>query len=117
MKLGEKRKMFSSFLIHLCAFIESVPGYSFYLDDGKVKKYRQYNSDGTLFDSDGHCENSFHYQGLAQDINLFYDDKYCETTEEHQFLGDFWKSLHPMCTWGGDFKRKDGNHYSFGEGL
>jgi hypothetical protein len=30
-------------------------------------------------------------------------------------LGEYWEGLDIMCTWGGRFKRKDGNHYSYGE--
>ena len=40
--------------------------------------------------------------------------EYLVETEDHRFLGEFWESLDPMCTWGGRFQ--DGNHYSFGEG-
>jgi hypothetical protein len=62
-----------------------------------------------------HKRNSFHYKRLAEDINLFKDDVYLTSTEDHREFGEFWKSLDPMATWGGDFKRKDGNHYSWGE--
>jgi hypothetical protein len=27
-------------------------------------------------------------------------------------LGEYWKSLHPLCRWGGDFKNRDGGHFS-----
>lgn len=61
----------------------------------------------------GHSKNSFHYKRLAIDLNLFKDDKYLQLTEDHAELGAYWKSIGG--TWGGDFKRKDGNHYSWGE--
>ena len=59
--------------------------------------------------------NSFHTMKLAIDINLFKDGKYLTSTEDHRPFGEYWKSLHHDCTWGGDFKRKDGNHYSMFE--
>lgn len=65
---------------------------------------------------DGHCKNSLHYSSLAVDFNLFKDGKYLTSTEDHKPLGDYWKTLDQMCTWGGDFKNRDGNHYSYGEG-
>ena len=62
-----------------------------------------------------HSKKSFHYKQLAIDLNLFRNGRYLKTTAAHKPLGDFWKSLDPKCTWGGDFKRKDGNHYSYSE--
>lgn len=61
----------------------------------------------------GHSKNSFHPKRLAIDLNLFKDGVYLTKTEDHRPLGEYWKSLGG--TWGGDFKRKDGNHYSLGE--
>jgi hypothetical protein len=57
---------------------------------------------------------SNHQVGLAVDLNLFKDGVYLQTTEDHARLGAFWKALHPLARWGGDFRPKpDGNHYSF----
>jgi len=57
--------------------------------------------------------NSLHLVALAIDLNLFRDGVWLQTSEAHKPLGDFWKTLHPKCRWGGDFKsRPDGNHYS-----
>jgi len=60
-----------------------------------------------------HSLNSFHYKRLAVDLNLFIDGIYQTTTEAYDKLGIFWKLIGG--TWGGDFKHKDGNHFSFGE--
>ena len=57
--------------------------------------------------------NSVHTIRLAVDFNLFVDGAYKADTESHRPLGDYWKSLDPDARWGGDFKRQDGNHYSF----
>lgn len=57
--------------------------------------------------------NSLHGKRLAIDLNLFRDGKYLADSESHRELGAYWKTLHPLCRWGGDFKPKpDGNHYS-----
>jgi len=67
-----------------------------------------------------HIQGSYHYMGLAQDINLFLRDPvtgkwtWQTTTEAHREMGEFWESLGG--TWGGRFRRPDGNHYSWGEG-
>lgn len=57
----------------------------------------------------GH-KGSNHKIRLAIDLNLFKDGVFLQATEDHKPLGEFWKSLHPLCRWGGDFN--DGNHYS-----
>jgi hypothetical protein len=69
---------------------------------------------GDAWATTGHIDNSFHYKRLAIDLNLFKDGKYLTKTSDHRMLGEFWESIGG--TWGGRFKRKDGNHYSWGEG-
>lgn len=56
--------------------------------------------------------NSLHLVGLAVDINLFRDGKFLADSESHRPLGAYWKTLHPLARWGGDFSKPDGNHYS-----
>ena len=56
--------------------------------------------------------NSLHLIRLAIDLNLFKDGQFLAETEAHRLLGQFWKTLHPDCRWGGDFTKPDGNHYS-----
>lgn len=58
----------------------------------------------------GHRVGSCHYIRLAADLNLFKDGKFLDKTEDHAWLGAYWKTLHPLCRWGGGFG--DGNHYS-----
>jgi hypothetical protein len=69
---------------------------------------------GESFDDDGvgHSKNSNHYIRLAQDFCLFSGDKYLKDTESYELLGIYWKTLHPLNRWGGDFGSKDGNHFS-----
>lgn len=68
---------------------------------------------GDAYAKTGHSKNSFHYKRLAVDFNLFINGVYQTTTESHKELGEYWESIGG--TWGGNFKRKDGNHYSYGE--
>jgi len=56
---------------------------------------------------------SFHKIRCAIDLNLFKDGEYLITTEAHNELGAYWESIGG--TWGGNFKRRDGNHYSWKE--
>lgn len=59
-----------------------------------------------------HMRNSLHFAGLAVDLNAYRDAKYLTSTEDYRSMGDFWKTLHPLARWGGDFPG-DGNHFSF----
>ena len=54
---------------------------------------------------------SCHGLRLAVDFNLFKHGKYLTDTSDHEVLGAFFKTLHDLARWGGDFG--DGNHYSF----
>ena len=64
--------------------------------------------------TDGHIMGSYHYEHLALDLPLFdADGVYLTETEDYRFLGEYWESLDPECTWGGRFD--DGNHFSYGE--
>ena len=67
---------------------------------------------------DGHKTGSFHYKGLAADLQLYLKDEegnnvWQTETEAHVKIGEQWKRMGG--TWGGDFRKKDGNHYSWGE--
>jgi hypothetical protein len=60
--------------------------------------------------------NSLHVERLAVDFNLFRDGQFLSDSRDHAELGEYWKSLHPLCRWGGDFTKPDGNHYSMSRG-
>jgi len=56
---------------------------------------------------------SLHAFGLVADLLLYVNGSYREDSASHAPLGAFWKSLHALNRWGGDFRPKqDGNHYS-----
>jgi hypothetical protein len=101
MSLGDKQRLFTRLLGVFLNWVHSHPGWELTLGEG-------YDDDFT-----GHMPGSLHYVKLAQDLNLFVDKYYVST--EHPVwdqLGAYWKSLHPLCRWGGDFASKDYNHIS-----
>lgn len=55
---------------------------------------------------------SLHTKRLAIDLLLDLDGVYQTDSAAYAPLGAYWKSLHPVCRWGGDFTRPDGNHFS-----
>jgi D-alanyl-D-alanine carboxypeptidase len=55
---------------------------------------------------------SVHCSRLAVDLQLFKEGTYLTNAEDYKFAGEYWKSLHPLCRWGGDFARVDADHFS-----
>jgi len=55
---------------------------------------------------------SLHIERLAIDLNLFKDGRFITDGEGHEQIGEWWKKLGIDYRWGGDFARKDFNHYS-----
>ena len=108
MKLGEKQELFMRLLPRLLDRAHelgyNVRGGELERRPEMAKLYAEQGK-GTL--------NSLHILRLAIDLHLFKNGEYLTASEAHESLGQYWKSLHPLCRWGGDFKPKpDGNHYS-----
>jgi hypothetical protein len=59
-------------------------------------------------------KDSFHTKRLAIDLMLFKGGIYLTQTEDYATLGAYWTARGG--TWGGRFRRPDGNHFSLGEG-
>lgn len=93
--LGRKQRKFTWMLKDLLEFAK-IGGYEITLGDAYAKS--------------GHKTGSLHYSRLAIDINLFMDGVYLTDTIDHLQLGLFWESIGG--SWGGRFRKKDGNHYS-----
>lgn len=107
MKLGEKRKLFTKLLA--CLIEEALcMGFEPQIDEVKrhPKMAEYYASRGLGI------KNSLHVLGLAVDMDLFLDGKYLTDTADYEELGVWWEQAHPLCRWGGRFKRRDGRHFS-----
>ena len=108
MKLGEKQRRFVELVARLIEW-SYASGYE--LTFGEC--YRTPEQAALNAKSGAGISNSLHTKRLAIDLNLFIDGVYQDRSEDYRALGDYWKSLDPLCRWGGDFKsRPDGNHFS-----
>jgi len=107
MTLGETQEEFSRDLAMLILWAYA-QGYAIRMGEVlRSKEQAQWN-----VDSGKGIADSNHLRKLAADLNLFRDGQYMAESSDHVELGKYWKSLHPDNVWGGDFKRRDGNHYS-----
>lgn len=107
MTLGQKQRAFTRCVGLLIAKAYEL-GYELSLGDA----YRDPRVHGAMGKKVGYSHaSSNHKQRLAIDFNLFKDGVFLQQTEDHKVLGAYWKTLHPLARWGGDFR--DGNHYSF----
>ena len=108
MTLGQKQRLFTKLVAQLIQYAYA-QGYELTLGDA----YRDPSVHGDVGVKKSYSSaNSVHKQRLAIDLNLFKGGVYQTSTEAHKPLGEYWKSLHPLCRWGGDFSTPDGNHYS-----
>lgn len=107
MTLGEKQRLFARLvagLIDQAIFL----GYEVTFGDA----YRDPRLHGQIGERKGYGHpKSAHKMRLAIDLNLFKDGKYLDKTSDHEPLGMWWETVHPLARWGGRFN--DGNHYSF----
>lgn len=61
----------------------------------------------------GHLATGCHPMGLAADILLYSPQMdYLTDSSDYKQFGDYWKLLHPLFRFGGDFSNPDGNHFS-----
>ena len=102
------RKMQSIFILNTAKLINKAYDLGYELTYGEA--YRSPEEAERLAKLGKGIKDSLHGYRLALDINLFKNGVYLTSTASHALLGEYWKSLHPLNAWGGDFK--DGNHYS-----
>lgn len=107
-ELSDKQKTFMRLLPRLIDYAHYL-GFEVSIGDG----YRDPRVFGQVGIKHGYGHaNSCHKMRLAIDLNLFDKGEYVTTSEGHKILGEYWKSLDPLCRWGGNFSTPDGNHYS-----
>ena len=105
MKLSEKQALFTALIAQLIFWADE-RGYR--LTFGEA--YRTPEQAALNAKKGSGIANSLHTQRLAVDFNLFINGEYQTDTAKYLPLGEYWESLGG--SWGGRFKKADGNHFS-----
>lgn len=106
MKLGDKQELFMRLLPGLLLKAHAL-GYE--IRGGDLFRDPRVHGEHGVLESYSRST-SCHKLKLAIDLNLFKDEVYQVTTEDHKELGEWWEEQNKYCRWGGRFN--DGNHYS-----
>jgi len=107
MNLGKKQELFSSLLPGLLLEAMSL-GYGVRI--GEV--YRSPEEARRLAGIGAGIVNSNHCRKLAVDLFLSIDGRVTWDMKHYALLGDYWKRQHKLARWGGDFRNRDGVHFS-----
>lgn len=110
MTLGQAQREFAKTVGEFLVWIHTVPTYGVTFGDA----YRTPAQAAANAATGKGISNSLHTKRLAIDLNLFIGDQYQNDSRAYKLLGTKWKTMHPLCRWGGDFvTNPDGNHFSF----
>jgi hypothetical protein len=105
MTIGQKQELFSRLLILLLQKAHEL-GY-----EVRLRELWRTDEQAALYAAQGKgIKNSLHRIGLAIDLVLMSQGRVLSTTQWYRALGEYWESLHELCSWGGDFG--DGGHFS-----
>lgn len=135
MTLLETRIEFTRCLGDLLKFSETSKGYDLIVDEVKRSQFTStWNATHCRVEVGGkRCEKikpdpvheghtfkpigiarSVHNHSLAADLYIIVDRQISNDPNEYAILGTYWKTLHPLARWGGDFKGfPDLGHFSF----
>ncbi len=105
MKLSEKQAVFAVMVARLILWADE---HGFRVTFGEA--YRTPEQAALNAKKGSGIANSLHTQRLAVDLNLFVNGDYQAQSAAYLPLGEFWESIGG--SWGGRFKKPDGNHFS-----
>jgi hypothetical protein len=105
MTLSQKQQQFTQMVGQLIAW-SFANGYALTMGEA----YRTPEQAKLNATSGAGIANSLHIQRLAIDFNLFIGGVWQTDSKAFLPLGEFWESLGG--SWGGRFKKPDGNHFS-----
>lgn len=106
--LGEKQEQHTLCLARLIDFMH-FHGYGVRQGDA----YRDPRAFGQQGEPGPYGEaKSAHKNKLGNDLDVTKNGVLLTKSEDYQIFGDYWKTLDVDNRWGGDFKKRDGRHFS-----
>lgn len=111
MKLWEQQSLFAFNVSKLILFINS---HEFHVTFGDAYRAPEM---AAIYAKEGKgIVNSLHCKRLAIDLNLFdLNGDYLSNPKYYEQFGIYWKTLHDHNRFGGDFAKKDANHFEMQE--
>jgi hypothetical protein len=106
--MREKQEIFAKNVAKLINFIFA-HGYTCTLGEA----YRTKEQAEWYAEKDIGSKNSLHCKRLAIDLNIFKDGIFLTSTNDYEFAGEYWYSIHSDNRWGGI--GGDGNHFSMSD--
>ena len=107
MKLSQKQSIFAQNIALLLQYIKS-KGFSATFGEA----FRTQEQANLYAQAGKGIADSLHCKRLAVDLNLINDEGiYLPDSADYKQFGLYWESLNDLNTWGGRFKRMDGNHF------
>jgi len=101
----------AAFLLDICNFIQYATSQGFVVTQGEAQRPVEMQE---IYVKTGRSKtmDSRHLVRMAQDLNFFIAGKYITKKEHLQELGNYWESLHPKNSWGGNWNNfKDTPHF------
>jgi hypothetical protein len=103
--MRHRQEQFAANVAKLIQFISS-QGYTMTLGEA----YRTQEQANWYAEKGIGSRNSLHCKRLAIDLNIFKDGVLLTKSDDYEFAGEYWYSIHNDNRWGGS--GGDGNHFS-----
>lgn len=112
MRLSKRQRIFSKCFQALLGFIHD-KGWECTIGETQRTRYQQrkYVDEGKSW-----TMNSKHLQKCAVDLFLWIDGAITWKHVDYEVLGVYWKTLDPLCVWGGDWRSRDSVHFEITNG-
>jgi hypothetical protein len=112
MRLSERQRLFSKCFQKLLRFIHDS---DWECTIGEVQRTR-YQQQRYVDEGKSWTMSSKHLDKCAVDLFLWVEGRITWDHDDYKVLGNYWKTLDPLCVWGGDWRHRDSAHFEIDDG-